>query len=459
MATAPILEPTGPRAVAQRIPAAGKLDSILLYGLCGVLLFGPLAFGAVEYWSIFVFEISVAILFILWLVELVRSSELRITPNALFLPMLAFAALIAIQLAAGRSAYSAETLSQGLLYCAYGGLSFLAAQCIRRTSQVKILAWILSGFGCAIAFFALLQGITPNGRLYWLRTPQLGGWIYGPYVNHNHYAGLMEMLVPIPLVFCLTHHAYGTRKWAAAIAATLMAATIFSSGSRGGMLALAVEIVLLILVTEARRRSLKPTLALGAFLLLVLGLGVWLGGGEIAKRVATIRSDTRTELSGGMRIAIDRDGLRMFLRKPILGWGLGNFSVVYPQFRSFYTNFFINEAHNDYLQLLVEMGALGFAIMLWFLALLYRNSLNKLHDWTVSINGAVSLAALLGCTGILVHSFVDFNLQVPANAALFYVLCTIAVAEPFRDLHKRKHIHTPAPADAWVALDSQSHSG
>ena len=47
-------------------------------------------------------------------------------------------------------------------------------------------------------------------------------------------------------------------------------------------------------------------------------------------------------------------------QKPVLGWGLGTFPVVYPEFRSFYTNFFVNEAHNDYLQLLAEMGLLGF---------------------------------------------------------------------------------------------------
>ena len=65
--------------------------------------------------------------------------------------------------------------------------------------------------------------------------------------------------------------------------------------------------------------------------------------------------------------SIDRDALKMFAARPITGWGLGVFPNVYPQFRSFHTNFFINEAHNDYLQLLVEMGGLGFAVLLWFL--------------------------------------------------------------------------------------------
>ena len=51
-----------------------------------------------------------------------------------------------------------------------------------------------------MALFAVLQGMAPNGKLYWIRALEQGGNIYGPYVNHNHYAGLMEMLTPFPLV-------------------------------------------------------------------------------------------------------------------------------------------------------------------------------------------------------------------------------------------------------------------
>lgn len=119
----------------------------------------------------------------------------------------------------------------------------------------------------------------------------------------------------------------------------------------------------------------------------------------------------------------------MFSRRPLLGWGLGTFPTVYPGYRSFYTNEFVNEAHNDYAQLLVESGVLGFGVMVWFLALLYRRGLPTSRRWEFKWDGALSLAALLGCSGIVVHSFVDFNLQIPANAAVFYVLCALAASK------------------------------
>jgi len=119
----------------------------------------------------------------------------------------------------------------------------------------------------------------------------------------------------------------------------------------------------------------------------------------------------------------------MFAHRPVLGWGLGAFPTVYPSYRTFYTNYFINEAHNDYAQLLVETGLLGFALMLWFLVRLYGCTRVSSRRWEFKWDGALSLAALLGCTGILFHSFVDFNLQIPANAAFFYVLAALAASE------------------------------
>jgi O-antigen ligase len=188
----------------------------------------------------------------------------------------------------------------------------------------------------------------------------------------------------------------------------------------------------------SQRKGRRVALALGVFLLIGVALLAWLGGGELAKRMASIHTEARAELSGGLRMTVNRDGLKMFAQRPWLGWGLGVFPDVYPQFRSFHTNFFVNEAHDDYLQLLVEMGGLGFATMLWFVIVMYRGALKKLGNWPEDINGAVALAAMLGATGILVHSFVDFNLQIPANAALFYVMCVVAMMETRFGQSRRK---------------------
>jgi len=436
---------------------SARLSSVLLYGTFGLLMFGPLAFGTVEPWSILVLEAGATALALLWLAKQWVDGEIKVKGNPLFLPMGAFGLLILIQLVFRATAYPHDTLSGALLYCAYGMLCFLSGQTLLRTAQARKLALILCIYGAVLAGFALIQGISSNGKLYWVRAPRMGGWIYGPYVNHNHYAGLMEMLLPIPLVLCLTRLTHSRERIAAASAAAIMAATIFLSGSRGGMLALSGELILLAIVLVKQRRDLRTALGLGVFLLIIVGLLTWLGGDDLLRRLATVQS-AHTDLSGDMRLQINRDGLRMFLNKPVLGWGLESFPVVYPQFRGFYTNFFVNQAHNDYLQLLVETGLLGFGTMLWFLIVLYRSAFRKIGNWTSQVSGAMTLACILGFTGVLIHSAVDFNLQIPANAALFYVLCTVATSDPLlQPVRKRKPIRTrteeevlPAPASEVV---------
>jgi O-antigen ligase len=427
-----------------RISLSQWLGSILLYATFGLLMFGPLAFGAVEPWSTFVLEAGSALLLLVWLAKQWLDRELVVHWSPLFVPMAVFGLLILLQVAFKFTAYRHDTVSGALLYCAYALLCFLVGQAFLRGAQARNLALIFTLYGFGLAAFALLYGMSPNGKLYWFYPLSQGGWIYGPYVNHNHYAGLMELLVPIPLVLALTRLPADKERIAAGIAAAVMVGTIFLSGSRGGMLAIAFELAVLAVVLLGEKKRFRVVIGLAAFGLVLAGMLTWLGGKELTARVSSISTESRTEISGGMRSSIDRDAVRMFRSKPILGWGLGTFPTVYPQFRSFYTNFFVNEAHNDYLQLLVETGILGFAIMVWFLIVLYRRAVPKIRNWMTDVNAAVTLACTLGLSGILVHSVVDFNLQIPANAALFYVFCTIAAAPPLLQRSRRRKPAEPA---------------
>jgi len=430
--TQPAPEPKAPRPPL-------LTNSILLAGTGCVLLLAPLAFGAVEPWSIFALEACAVLLVIGWGVRQWLHQHLDVTNHVLYPPMAAFFCLAALQWITGSTAYRYETYTHLLLYAAYGMLVFVVTQTLRRSSQFEWLAKAITVYGAAVASFAVLQGIAPNGKLYWIWPAEQGGAIYGPYVNHNHYAGLMEMLAPFPLVLASSRFTDGNRKLFVMTIAALMAGSIFLSGSRGGMFAfIAQVIVLALLIIRSRKANWTQHLILAGFLILVVAFLVWLGGNQLTHRLASIHAETHAEISGGTRVTIDKDCLRMFLKKPVLGWGLGTFATVYPGFRSFYSTFFVNQAHNDYLQLLVETGLLGFAIAIWFLVRLFRQAATKLKDWTEHSTGTLTVAALLGCIGILVHSFVDFNLQIPANAALFYVLCGIAASAPLHESQRRR---------------------
>jgi O-antigen ligase len=317
-----------------------------------------------------------------------------------------------------------------LLYVAYGLACFLITQTLTRTTHIRRLATAAVVYGAGMAMFAVLQSLSSIGKLYWVRTPRFGGWIYGPYVNHNHYAGLMEMLVPVPLVFAFSRYARGRERWAAAAAAAFMGATIFLSGSRGGMIAFALQVAVFLYFLFRERAAGRAAFLMAAFLVISLTSIAWIGGSEVTARLSTMSAAKHSDLANDTRLKIDRDTLHMFAQRPILGWGLGTFETVSPQFRSFYTDLLVDKAHNDYFQLLAEAGIVGFAIMVWFLASAVRRAVPKIRNWPSEVNGGVALSAVIGIAGILVHSFVDFNLEIPANALLFYVLCAVAAMEP-----------------------------
>jgi len=437
--------------VASPKPVALRANDVELYGLSSILMFAPLAFGAVEAWAIFVLQLGTCILFCTWILRQIGTGRLTIKWNPIFAPMAGFGALVLIQLAPGISAYRHATYSGLLLYITYGLICFLLVQLLERTSHLRKLGLIFSVFGATVAVFAVLQSLSSSGKLYWIRTPSLGGWIYGPYVNHNHYAGLMEMLTPIPWVYAFSRYAHGRKKWLAASAAAFMGATIFVSGSRGGMTAFSIELAIFLCFLFRERTHHRIALLMGAFLLVAIGSITWIGGNEVSSRISTLADYKRPDLTADIRVKIDRDALHMIAARPVLGWGLGTFADVYPQFRSFYTNLLVNDAHNDYLQTLTETGILGFGFAFWLLIAAVRPTLRKIHSWPSDVNGILTLAALLGIIGILVHSFVDFNLQVPANAMWFYVLCTIAGMEPrFRNL-KREYKHREADMNSTAA--------
>jgi O-antigen ligase len=312
-------------------------------------------------------------------------------------------------------------------------------QTLTSSRAVRTLGTALAIYGWVVALFAVLQNLSAPTKLYWFMTPRFGGWIYGPYINHNHYAGLMEMLVPVPLVFAFSRFGNQRERWIAASAAAFMAATIFLSGSRGGMIAFGFEIAIFLVWVFRERQRKNIAILLGVFLLISLAIIASTGGHEVKARIATFAADKHSDIATDIRLQIDRDILRMVRHRPMLGWGQGTFAEVYPRFRSFYTDSLVNAAHNDFLQVLAETGLIGFAIMIWFLVITLRHALRKSSKWTSNLNGAVAVAALLGISGILVHSLIDFNMQVPANAALFYAICTVAAMETRFKNHR--HIH------------------
>jgi O-antigen ligase len=395
-------------------------ETLLIAGLSATLMFAVLAFGGGEKWAVLTLEAAASTLVLIWTWSKISSEGFELVFNRLCLPIVVFALIVVAQIVFGLSAYVYVTKLELWKYIAYGCLFLLASQCSR--GDAYTLMRVLAIFGFLVSLFGLVQYLTYNGRIYWF-LESTSPSVFGPYVNHNHYAGLMEMLTPTALVMALR----SIRNWQRVswgLAGMLMAATIFVSISRGGMIAFVVELVCLAIYFVGVRSSRRAAFALAAICLFIVSFLVWIDDGSLAKRLYTLQ-DPLHNADVISRLTVAQDGLRMVPVHPFVGWGLGVFPIVYPQFRSFASGLLMNEAHNDYLQVLIETGVLGFACVIWFIVALYWTGFRNLRA-TSSSDVTTTLGALVGCTGILVHSFSDFNLHVPANAALFFLLCGIA---------------------------------
>jgi O-antigen ligase len=343
---------------------------------------------------------------------------------------LALCALVTLQLLFSRTAYWYATWFNALLWTSYAIVLFVSTQVFQSERRVVRFGLFLAGYCFFLSFFSICQQFTSRGKIYWVFSQPSP--FYGPYVNHAHYACLMEMLWPIPFVLGITRVFSFPLRLLLLLSSVMAAGSIFLSHSFGGMIAFAAQVIVLSFLIMGRRHS-HP--ALRYLLLLLFVLCLWLALVEPAALIARIASFStfagNTEWQD--RWFILRDSIRMAREHPFLGWGFGSFSFVYPAYRSFYTNSSVNAAHNDYLQLLVELGLIGFAVSLWFIVVFYRRGLRNPVRRDHDRGAAMSLAALIGCTGFLVHALSNFNLQIPANGIMFSVLAAIATI-PFSEL-------------------------
>src|SRR5206468_401819 len=223
---------------------------------------------------------------------------------------------------------------------------------------------------------------TWQGRFYWLRAT--GYSVFGPFVNHNHFAGYMAMLVPVPLALILKA-IRGQARLLYGFAAALMGTAAIVSGSRSGMISLAAAVVLLAVLSKRSRRRV-PTddewaskrfrlSRIGPIAVVTLSIMagvVWIGATPMLERFGeAVDQLLRSGSPDVSRATIWQDTVKMIRDYPILGAGLGTYHTIYPTYAHTENLFGLDYAHNDYLQILAEGGILGGLITVWFIVAVF----------------------------------------------------------------------------------------
>ena len=416
---------------AVRAPLSRAARLLLLIALIAACL----AYGGVQTWVWASMELVAVAVLVLWAVGVARQETVRIVWSPMWIPAALFLLLVVAQLTLHLTADRSGTREAVMKLTTDLIILFIAAQllCGHRRSW-RSFGFVVWAFTSLLSLFSILQFFTSEGKIFW--ATQLTSNSFGSYVNRNHYAGLMEMLIPVSAAYVLSRRSNYAVKAALGFTVLIAFASVLISGSRGGFVSLFAEVFILGFLAwrSLPRRSRQPLLAVGAIgVAIVAAAFFWLAPAEVFPRLAEVAHlRSRPEVSITSRIAASWDALRMFKDHPLIGTGAGSFEAVYPQYQSNPTDLRWDHAHNDYAEALAETGLLGGVIIAAALILFFRLAFRDLRERLQHRNSRLGIGAALGCCGMLVHSLVDFNLHIPANAAWFAVClaCSLAPSLP-----------------------------
>src|SRR5690348_2129666 len=404
------------------------------YLLVFTLMAAPTAFGSVQTWAWASLAVIAAVILVLWAIGRVQSRVVTIRWSFLYIPAVLYLLLGVGQIARDLTVDPFATREALIKLLTSFVFLFLAVQLWADASarMWKRFGLAVVVYAFSIALFAIVQYFTSYGLIYWKVLAQ-GGDAFGPYVNHNNYAGLMEMLIPICMCYALYRCLRNPNQMLLLFGVFGAIASLLLSGSRGGMISVAVEIGILGVIIwrwnkgrgnaqEWRIIGLVSAVGLAVLLFAVTPNSGW-------KRMATIAGLVqKPDVTLENRLTVSRDALAVLRDYRWLGTGLGTFDTVFPQYQTFATDLAWTHAHNDYVEALTETGVVGALIILSGLLLLGWLVFRRLRERTDDVRWWIQLGAALGCCGVLIHSFADFNLHIPANMAWFAVCAGISIA-------------------------------
>lgn len=485
-----------------------RFDRVIEGLLIALLVFAPLAFGAVEAWSEEVVIVLAAAISICFCLKLAFTRGPSVTWTWAYIPVFAFILVAVVQAmplpialvrlispqtvaqkmellgelngpeglpsAMTISFYGHATKHDLRLVLAVAAIFVVVLNTIRRPDQITRLLSAVAIIGAVVAIEALVQTVFGNDKIYWFVPSPHGAAISGPFVNHSHFAQFMNLSIgaALALIFAGVHRAFVHRKvtppvvaeylssprgrflWVLFVMIIIGTATIFASLSRGGMISLLIAAGFTTLILSLKRALRGP-----AWIMALLGLGafacvLYVGFDAVYDRLGTLSELHRAE---GGRWQMVKDIAVAWTRFPTTGTGLGTHAVVYPMFDRSTIAALASHAENEYAQAAEETGAIGLAALIAFGFFVWSSYARAIRTARVPIRSA-AYGLGFGLIAILVHSLSDFGQHLPANACLSAVFCALMIRLPHVGPNGEA---TPAPLVdtgkrgrpwGWVAL-------
>lgn len=429
-----------------------KLSDIFIwFSICAILFISPLLLGSVHTSSFSLFFVLVLFSFFVFILRSFLIGELNLKKTHLEVPLLLLILYVTCQLIVKThnfenrfffgTIYKYATLNEAFKLIIYFLFYILIVNMANSKRDILRLLWTIVVTGGIISIFGLLQRVSGED-IFRLAGIETNRQLFSTFINRNHFAGYIEMVFPLAisiLFYKLLLAGKGLRAGKRGhlknifsrsaengsififILLSLMLAAVFLSLSRSGMLLVVLGLFIFYLLSVRDRGHLAEKKFLLAFLefailfavIIVIGIGL---------KLTLERFSSFSSLK--VRLNLFTSVIKMILRYPVFGTGLGTFRYIFPKFQMIYPpHLYFGYAHNEYLQLLSETGIIGFSIFIFgSINYLKRNKFSR--DIPV-FNKFLRYGTLSGIVLIAVHNLVDFSLRMPSNALTFMLVLAL----------------------------------
>ena len=421
-------------------------NRLAYYLIFALIVIATMIYGAVHQSVLAAVYVLIALMVLFWVGDGLRSGRLSVSTSLLQFPMLGVAVYGIVQIIpfgvmpeiSGVSDIP-RTISLEPFATQISALHFLALLAffsvsltlVDSANRLRRLAIFLSVMGFGYAFFSILQSVLSPDKIYGIYG-RPGANPFGSFVNRNHFAAWIELAAALPLGLLFSGVASKDKRLLYVTAVALMGVALLVSGSRGGLIAFVVEILFLGLITFAsegkRKLALKIALAVGLFVTVITG-SFFVGGESSLTRLG--QDQTVGPGTNSNRTHIWSVTLKIIGDSMPFGVGLGAFGTAYGKFDENSGLERVEQAHNDYLQVLSDAGIVGAILGIAFLYFLFQTGRRSLRVEN-KYRRALAAGATAGLVAVLIHSVFDFVLHTTAIALLFLTVLTVLISTQTR---------------------------
>ncbi len=396
------------------------------YIICTLIIFTPLARGSVHPWATTIIQTGILLAAIFLIIENFSAKKISLPKTPMTRPLAAIIILCTISfISSTHKPFAFEGLFMLLTYItAY----FITLASVRTRKQQRILVYVIISTAVLISIIAILKrfGLTPVA--FWIY-PDVGGISHTPnsvagvYVNRNHMAGFLEMAIPMLMILFITRQRTIETKLGLIFLVIFLLTTQAFTLSRGGWISTINAILFMAAVLLARKDYVhkKVILTIGTGII-IISLFI-LASLPVVERITTLtQQDPTDNISGRMRCW--KGVINQIKNNPFTGTGPDTFTTAYSAWQIPGPAVLRRYAHNDYLHFIAETGILFIPVLIYTLFCFFRSGFQKIKSRSRQKKG-IALGAMAAVFAILIHSFSDFNLNIPANAFVFTIIAGI----------------------------------